>query len=102
MRSYAYIGTADKAWNFFQKIGGDYAPTMFEQLGELYNAMGKFDESIRVYRELIKLTPESMKLCNWQTEILKQHALEDRLARHARGGEGAAAPVGRLGQVPDA
>ena len=71
VRSYAYIGTADKAWNFFQKIGGDMAPTMFEQLGELYNAMGKFDESIRVYRELIKNTPESLKLCNWQTEILK-------------------------------
>lgn len=71
VRAYANIGTPDKAWPFFQNIGGSYAPTMLEQLAELYNTMGKFDDSIQVYRELIRLTPTSPKLCSWQTEILR-------------------------------
>ena len=70
VRSYSYIGTCDKAWTFFQRVGETYAPTMLEQLGELYNAQGKFDESICVYRQLIKLRPDDVKLCNWQREVL--------------------------------
>src|SRR5262249_1793357 len=38
---------------------------------DLYNAEGKFLDSIKTYRELIKLNPGTTKLCAWQTEILK-------------------------------
>lgn len=44
---------------------------MLEILADLYNAQGKFLDSVKTYRELIKLNPNSDKLCNWQTEILK-------------------------------
>ena len=71
VRAYAQIGTPDKAWNFFQRIGGDYAPTMMEQLGELYNAQGKFDDSSKIYHQLMKLFSSSPKLCAWQTEVLR-------------------------------
>jgi TolA-binding protein len=71
VRTYAQIAPADKAWPFFQRIGGDYAPTMMELLGELYNGQGKFDESIKVYRQLMKISPMSPKLCTWQTEVLR-------------------------------
>ncbi|MCS6914798.1 MAG: tetratricopeptide repeat protein [Myxococcales bacterium] len=71
VRAYAQIGSPEKAYPFFQKHGGDYAMTMLEQLAELYNSMGKFADSIKVYRELIKLNPGTTKLCAWQTEILR-------------------------------
>ena len=71
VRTYAQFGVPEKAWPLFQKYGKDYAPTMHELLADLYNAQGKFADSIKVYRELIKLNPGTTKLCNWQTEILK-------------------------------
>ncbi|MSP59380.1 MAG: tetratricopeptide repeat protein [Myxococcales bacterium] len=76
VRAYSQIDAAsvDKAWPFFQKYGNiqqEYAPVMLEMLGEMYNAQGKFDNSIKVYRQLMKNTPGSLKLCNWQQEILK-------------------------------
>ena len=77
VRTYAQIGTPDKAWPFFQKYGKDYAPTMMEQLAELYNAQGKFADSVQAYRQLIELSvkkkafEEKGRLCTWQTEILK-------------------------------
>jgi tetratricopeptide (TPR) repeat protein len=77
VRTYSQIGTPEKAWPFFQKYGKDYAPTMLEQLADLYNAQGKFLDSVKTYRELIDLAvkkkqiPENGKLCTWQHEILK-------------------------------
>ena len=53
VRSYAYIGTCDKAWNFFQRVGQDYAPTMFEQLGELYNAQGDLTSAAAIFDECL-------------------------------------------------
>src|SRR5262249_49714398 len=71
VRAYARIGTPDKAWNFFQRIGGQYAMTMMEQLGELYNSQGQFADSIKVYRNLMVLDPGNPKLCAWPTEGMK-------------------------------
>ncbi|MCA1664227.1 MAG: tetratricopeptide repeat protein, partial [Myxococcales bacterium] len=71
VRAYARIGTPEKAWDFFRRIGGDYAMTMMEQLGDLYNAQGQFQDSIKVYRNLMVLNPESPKLCFWQGEVMK-------------------------------
>ena len=47
VRAYARIGTPEKAWDFFRRIGGNYAMTMLEQLGELYNAQGQFQTRSR-------------------------------------------------------
>ena len=73
VRTYARLPGAqpEKAWPFFQKVGGDYAMTMMEQLGELYNSQGMFEESIKVYRNLMAIAPTSNKLCSWQTEVMK-------------------------------
>lgn len=73
VRTYARLvgATPEKAWPLFQKFGGDYAMTMMELLGELYNSQGQFGESIKVFRNLMTLAPQSKKLCNWQTEVMK-------------------------------
>lgn len=71
VRAYARVGTPEKAWDFFRRIGGDYAMTMMEQLGELYNAQGQFLDSIKVYRNMMVLEPNSPKLCAWQGEVMK-------------------------------
>jgi tetratricopeptide (TPR) repeat protein len=71
VRAFGRVGTPEKAWPFFQKIGGEYAPTMLEMLGELYNAQGQFADSIKIYRQLMSQQPKSPKLCTWQTEVLK-------------------------------
>ncbi len=80
VRAYSQIDAAsvDKAWPFFQKYGvmgpGDNSKmpmTMLELLGEQYNAQGKFDNSIKVYKQLMKNEPGSAKLCGWQQEVLR-------------------------------
>jgi tetratricopeptide (TPR) repeat protein len=73
VRTYARLPGAnpEKAWPFFQRTGGDYAPTMMELLGELYNSQGMFEESIKVYRQLMSLFKDSPKICNWQTEVMR-------------------------------
>lgn len=63
--------TADKAWEFFQRVGGDFAPKMIEALGELYWEQGMFGESTKVYRKIISLNPESPRLCEWQNKIVR-------------------------------
>ncbi len=73
VRAYGRLPGAqpEKAWLFFQKVGGEYAMTMLEQLGELYNSQGQFVESNKVFRNLMVLAPGSQKLCSWQNEVMK-------------------------------
>ena len=63
------------------RIGGDYAMTMMEQLGELYNAQGQFQDSIKVYRNLMVLEPESPEALLLAERGHEEHAVDDRLAR---------------------
>ncbi len=70
VRAYARVGTPDKAWAFFKNIGGDYAMNMLEALGELYNSQGQFQDSIKIFRQLMAIEPKSPKVCNWQTEVM--------------------------------
>ncbi len=42
VKAYSHVGGPDKAWEFFQRTGGDYAPKMMEALAELYWEQGKF------------------------------------------------------------
>ncbi|MGH9362511.1 MAG: tetratricopeptide repeat protein, partial [Thermoanaerobaculia bacterium] len=71
VRAYSEIGSPEQAWPFFQKIGGDFAPKMLELLAESYYGKGKFLDSIKVYRQLMSLNPESPTLCAWQNEVVK-------------------------------
>jgi tetratricopeptide (TPR) repeat protein len=61
----------DKAWDFFQRMGGDYAPKMLESLAELYWEQGMFPESSKIYRKIITLNEKSPRLCEWQNKILR-------------------------------
>src|SRR5678816_3300506 len=71
VRAYARVGTPEKAWPFFQRIGGSYAMTMEEALGELYNGQGQFSDAVKVYHQLMQIAPNDPKICTWQNEVLK-------------------------------
>ena len=71
VRAFAHVGRPDKAWKFFQRIGGKYAPTMLEMLATLYYDQGKFLDSVLVHRKLIAQFPGNKKLCTWQYNIVK-------------------------------
>jgi tetratricopeptide (TPR) repeat protein len=71
VRAYAQIGTPERAWPFFQKIGKDAAPKMLEQLAELYDSQGKSWDAVKLYRQLMALAPDSPRLCTWQSEVLR-------------------------------
>ena len=59
VKAYAHVGGPDKAWEFFQRTGGDYAPKMMEALAELYWEQGKFTDSSRVYKKIIAQNMDS-------------------------------------------
>ena len=61
----------DKAWEFFQRMGGDFAPKMLESLAELYWEQGMFAESSKIYRKIMALNEKSTRLCEWQYKILR-------------------------------
>lgn len=61
----------DKAWEFFQRVGGDFAPRMMEALGELYWEQGMFGDSTKVYRKMIANNPTSPRICEWQNKVVR-------------------------------
>lgn len=71
VKAYAHVGGPDKAWEFFQRTGGDYAPKMMEALAELYWEQGKFSDSSRVYRKIISQNMESPRICEWQGKVVR-------------------------------
>lgn len=71
VRAYALVGTPERAWPFFQRVGGDAAPMMLERLGEIYYDQGKFSPSITIFKQLIALQPQSASLCVWQHNIVR-------------------------------
>ncbi len=75
VRTYAHIGSADKAIGFFKKIA-DKDPEWFdmsERLAVHYSDMGgdRLIDSTRMYRELISLAPDSVKTIDYQYEIVR-------------------------------
>src|SRR5262245_23220073 len=62
--------SAEKAWEFFQRVGGDFAPKMMEALGQLYYEQGMFAESSKVYRKIISMNERSPLICGWQNKIV--------------------------------
>jgi tetratricopeptide (TPR) repeat protein len=71
VKAYAHVGGPDKAWEFFQRTGGEYAPKMMEALAELYWEQGKFSDSSRVYRKIISQNMESARICEWQGKVVR-------------------------------
>ncbi len=71
VKAYAHVGGPDKAWEFFQRVGGDFAPKMMEALAELYWEQGKFPDSTRVYKKVISMNMESPRICEWQNKIVR-------------------------------
>ena len=70
LRPHAGAGP-DKAWDFFTRVGGDFAPKMMEALAELYWEQGMFADSTKVYHKLMALNPESPRLCEWQNKVVR-------------------------------
>jgi tetratricopeptide (TPR) repeat protein len=71
VKAYAHVGGPDKAWEFFQRTGGDYAPKMMEALAELYWEQGQFPDSSRVYKKVIAMNMGSPRICEWQNKIVR-------------------------------
>jgi TolA-binding protein len=71
VRAFSHVGKPEKAWGFFQKIGGDYAGKMLEMLATLYYDQGKFVPSIETFKKLMELNPRHKETCNWQYNIMR-------------------------------
>ena len=95
VKAYAHVGGPDKAWEFFQRTGGDFAPKMMEALAELYWEQGKFADSTRVYKKVISQNMDSPRICEWQNKIVRNTL---SAGQQARPGPGDRAPGRRLRQ----
>ncbi len=71
VKAYARVGNSDKAWEFFLRWGGDFAPKMMEALAELYWEQGMFADSTKVYRKLMALNETSPRICEWQNKVVR-------------------------------
>ena len=72
VRAYSHVGRPEKAWAFFQRLGGArHASGMLRQLARLYQDQGKFLRSIAVHHRLMALFPRSGDLCVWQYQVLR-------------------------------
>ena len=82
--TYAFIGAAGKAIPFFKKITNDDREewlAMGERLAVFYSDKGKFDDSIQMYQELISLNKDSVKVVEYQYEIVKNLASRDAYSK---------------------
>ncbi len=71
VRAYAEIGKADKALPAFQRVDRDAAGEMLEKLAQLYVEQGKLDAARSIHQELMKQTPKSARVCDWQYRIAR-------------------------------
>ncbi len=72
--TYAFVGAPSKAIPFFQKITDNNREEwlqMGERLAVYYSDKGKFGDSMNIYRTLIKLNKESVKVLDYQYEIVR-------------------------------
>lgn len=74
--AYAELGSIniDEVEAYFRSVGGgDYFRAMLTLLAGTYFEQGRDDESIAIYRRLIKLEPMSVDVLSWETEIMKAY-----------------------------
>ena len=78
--TYAFVGAASKAIPFFQKVTDNDREEwleMGERLAVYYSDKGKFADSMALYRELIKLNQESVKVLDYQYEIVRNQTSQN-------------------------
>ena len=68
---YAMVGTPTRALDFFRRYttSEEQALEVLESLAELYYDTGQWDETITVYHKLMSESPNSGKLCYWQSRV---------------------------------
>ena len=71
VRAYVHIASASpqKAIAFFRKVAPDNYLDLAEKLATLYGDTGQFDNSNRLFRELIKLAGKTYKVVSYQRQI---------------------------------
>ena len=72
--TYAFIGTPSKALPFFQDVTDKDRSewlAMGERLAVYYSDKGKFEDSMEMYRRLIDINQESIKVVDYQYEIVR-------------------------------
>lgn len=78
--TYAFVGAADKAIPFFQKIAGNDKEQwldMSERLAVYYADKGKSADSMAMYRELIKLNQDSVRVLEYQYQIVRNQSADN-------------------------
>ena len=74
---YSFVGRPSKALPFFKKISSGEREVwlrMGERLALLYSDKGKYQEAIRLYRRLIKEDKKSVRVLNYQYEIVRNQS----------------------------
>lgn len=78
--TFAHVGAASKAIPFFKKITKNNKKDwlkMGERLAVFYGDKGKFEDSMSMYRELIKLNRTSAKTIDYQYEIVRNQTSQN-------------------------
>ena len=78
--TYAFVGAAGKAIPFFQKISGDDRQQwldMSERLAIYYSDKGNFASAMSMYRELIQINKESVRVLEYQYQIVRNQVSDN-------------------------
>jgi len=82
--SYAQIGKAQRAYQFFRRVNRNSALVMLERLGLLYQSQGKYRQAVFTFRALISHRPRSPKTCDWQLAVASSFISLDRKKKSVR------------------
>lgn len=66
---YSEVYPADRAMAFFGEIAPDEAFDLVFRLARIYGERGAYEDSSRLYRELIQMNPNSFSIVDYQREI---------------------------------
>lgn len=73
--AFAEVGNVEEAEKYFLEVGGQkYFRMMLVRLGEIYTNQGKLDESITIYRRLIREYPLDKENPEFQLKIVEAYA----------------------------
>lgn len=68
---YSEVYSADVAFDFFTEIAPDMAFDLIGRLARIYGERGNYADSNTLYRELIRLNPNSYDIVGYQREIVR-------------------------------
>lgn len=71
VRAYAEFGDETIAYKAFQKIDPSGAEEMYAILGNFYLDQGKMAKVIYVFRDLMKMSPKSPSVCEWEYTVVR-------------------------------